>query len=129
MMNEIELTTDLTEKILEKKNELNAVILAHYYQESAIQDIADFVGDSLELARKAKETHAEVIITMPIKERADAQKFILELKNNAKLAEALKQRIDEIDVELNESNLSLEGRNMLIWERSQLIKFIGESNK
>ena len=42
-----------------------------------------------------KETHAEVIITMPIKERADAQKFILELKNNAKLAEALKQRIDE----------------------------------
>jgi len=76
-----------------------------------------------------KETLAEVIITMPIKERADAQKFILELKNNAKLVEALKQRIDEITVELNDWDLSLEGRAVLTWEKNQLLKFIGESSR
>ena len=42
-------TSDLKEKILELKKRKNAVILAHYYQEEAIQEIADFVGDSLEL--------------------------------------------------------------------------------
>lgn len=76
-----------------------------------------------------KETHAEVIITMPIKERADAQKFILELKNNAKLAESLKQRVDEIVIELTELSPSLEGRKMLVWEKNQLSKFIGESSR
>ena len=62
MMNEIEITTDLTEKILEKKRELNAVILAHYYQPGNIQDIADYVGDSLALAQWAAKTKADIIV-------------------------------------------------------------------
>lgn len=53
---------DLREEILQLKEERNAIILAHSYQLPEIQDIADFVGDSLGLARQAQETNADVIV-------------------------------------------------------------------
>ncbi|MCL0092208.1 quinolinate synthase NadA [Dehalococcoidia bacterium] len=52
----------LIESILERKKRRNAIILAHNYQLGEVQDIADFVGDSLELSQKAAETGAEVIV-------------------------------------------------------------------
>src|SRR5690606_12870482 len=53
--------TELREEIERLRKERNAVILAHYYQKPELQDLADFVGDSLELSRKAAETDADVI--------------------------------------------------------------------
>ncbi|HAO66365.1 MAG TPA: quinolinate synthase, partial [Verrucomicrobiales bacterium] len=52
----------LSKEILRLKTELNAVLLAHNYQIPEIQDLADYVGDSLGLARQAAETDAEVIV-------------------------------------------------------------------
>ena len=56
--------TALVAAINRLRQDRNAVILAHYYQEPEIQDIADFVGDSLELSRKAASTDADVIVSV-----------------------------------------------------------------
>ncbi|MBL7972647.1 MAG: quinolinate synthase NadA, partial [Prolixibacteraceae bacterium] len=53
--------TKLVEEINRLKKEKNAVILSHYYVESDLQDIADFVGDSLGLAQEAAQTKADII--------------------------------------------------------------------
>jgi quinolinate synthase len=59
---ESNLPEDLEEAILALKREKGAVILAHYYQESEVQDLADVVGDSLQLARAAQEIDCEMIV-------------------------------------------------------------------
>src|SRR3546814_5050460 len=64
---------DLRGEIDRLRKDRNAVILAHYYQKPEIQDIADFVGDSLELSRKAADTDADVIAFCGVKFMAETR--------------------------------------------------------
>jgi quinolinate synthase len=134
----------LKEQILELKKKKNVVILAHYYQEADIQDVADYVGDSLGLSQEAAKTDADIILFAGVHFMAETAKILNPTKkvilpdlkagclsdivctssNAIKIVESVPKETPIIfapDKNLGKYIISKTGRDMLLWDGSCVV--------
>ncbi len=105
---------DLEQEILRLKRTMNAVILAHYYQDSEIQDLADFVGDSLQLSQQAAVTSADVIVSDIICTSSNAEKIVRQIPLDQPILFAPDQH-------LGRYLMKKTGRELRLWQGSCVV--------
>ena len=104
---------NLEEKINELRKQKKAVILAHYYVRSEIQDIADYVGDSLGLSQKAANTDADIIVFAGVNFMAETAKILSPVKKFYYLIWKLAVHWPNLHRQINLLNLS--SSILIIW--------------
>jgi len=127
---------DLFSEIHKLKKEKNAIILAHYYQEPDIQDVADFIGDSLGLSQQAAKTKADIIVFAGVHFMAETAKILSPSKkvllpdiictstNAQKIVETLpkdQKIIFAPDKNLGKYIQKKTGREMVLWDGSCMV--------
>jgi len=130
---EIDPTLDLVDEIQKMKKEKNAVILAHYYQDADIQDIADYIGDSLGLAQQAAATEADIILFAGVHFMAETAKM-LNPRKKVILPDIDSIPEDQQIIFAPDKNLGaylnkITGRNMVLWDGACMVHEIFSKEK